>query len=167
MIQHSIATRPLWPCSSYSPCGARKANSRVPLARNRYSHAPFIAKPKAVEVYKFAEQGLRNGTVFVRPSVPAWADSSKRAAAGLLLWARCAGDIDRLLPGRQLKRQANAGSATLSAFIGTRKLNTDRLVGQISLCCSAATIYIPLLRMSISYRVRQEIFSVIFGLRRK
>jgi len=34
---------------------------------------------------------------FVRPSVPAWAQNSKPAAAGLLLWARRPGDIDRLL----------------------------------------------------------------------
>jgi len=37
----------------------------------------------------------------VRPSVPAWAHSSKPATAGLLLWARRAGDIDRLLHGRR------------------------------------------------------------------
>jgi len=30
-------------------------------------------------------------------SVPAWAHSSKPAVAGLLLWIRQAGDIDRLL----------------------------------------------------------------------
>jgi len=36
----------------------------------------------------------------VRLSVPAWAHSSKPVAAGLLLWARRAGDIDRLLHGQ-------------------------------------------------------------------
>jgi len=56
----------------------------------------------------------------VRPSVcsscvPAWAHSSKHAAAGLLLWARLAGDIDRLLK----QRRANAGSATLSAYVSS------------------------------------------------
>jgi len=34
-------------------------------------------------------------------SVPAWAHSSKPTAAGLLLWARRAGDIDRLLKQRR------------------------------------------------------------------
>jgi len=64
------------------------------------------------------EQGfIRNGTVSVRPSVrlsvPAWAHSSKPAASGLLLWARQAVNIDLLLQ----QRRANAGSATLSAYV--------------------------------------------------
>ena len=37
-------------------------------------------------------------------------------AAGLLLWARWEGDIDRLLQ----QRRANAGSATLSAYVGSQ-----------------------------------------------
>jgi len=37
----------------------------------------------------------------VRLSLPAWLHSSKPAAAGLLLWARPEGDIDRLLHGAQ------------------------------------------------------------------
>jgi len=49
----------------------------------------------------------------VRPSVPAWDHSSTPAAAGLLLWARRAGDVDRLL------RRANTGSTTLSAYVGS------------------------------------------------
>ena len=42
-------------------------------------------------------------------------------AAGLLLWARPAGDIDRLLHSAQQQgmQQANAGSATLSAYVGS------------------------------------------------
>jgi len=71
----------------------------------------------------------------VRPSVPAWVHTSKPAAAGLLLWARtcssgisCCGaarawDIDQLL--RQ--RRANAGSGTLSAYVGCWLLCTDLL----------------------------------------
>ena len=51
----------------------------------------------------------------VRLSVPAWAPSSKPAAAGLLLRARRAGDIDRLLQ----QRRANTDSATLSAYVGS------------------------------------------------
>jgi len=41
---------------------------------------------------------------------------------GLLLWARPAGDIDRLLHGAQQRgvRRANAGSATLSAYVVSR-----------------------------------------------
>ena len=57
----------------------------------------------------YAEQRLRNGTVSVRLSV--WAYGSKPVAAGL--WARPARDIDRLLH----RRRANAGSATLSAYV--------------------------------------------------
>jgi len=53
----------------------------------------------------------------VRPSVcPSRAHSSKLAAVGLLPWALQAGDIDRLLHGQ---RRANAGSATLSACVGS------------------------------------------------
>ena len=54
----------------------------------------------------------------VRPSVcrsMGRAHSSKPAAAGLLLWTRRAGDIDRLLQ----QRRPNAGSATLSAYAGS------------------------------------------------
>ena len=41
-------------------------------------------------------------------------------AAGLLLWARPAGNIDRLLHGAQQRgmRRASAGSTTLSAYVG-------------------------------------------------
>jgi len=49
----------------------------------------------------------------VRPSVPAWAHSRKPAAAGLLLWARRAGDIDRM----PQQRRANAGSGTLLTYV--------------------------------------------------
>ena len=53
---------------------------------------------------------------FIPLSVQAWAyNSSRPAAAGLLLWARRAGDIDRLLQRR--RRATNAGSATLSAYV--------------------------------------------------
>jgi len=53
---------------------------------------------------------------YMRLFVPAWIHSSKPAGvdAGLLLWARRAGDINRLLQ----QRRANAGSATLSAYVG-------------------------------------------------
>jgi len=47
--------------------------------------------------------------VSVRPSVVAWAHSSKLAAAGLLLWARRAGNIDRLLRDRRLAAAACGG----------------------------------------------------------
>ena len=55
-----------------------------------------------------AAQGLRDGTVSIRLSVhlslPAWVHSSESAAAGLLLWARQARDIDQLLGQRQRMR---------------------------------------------------------------
>jgi len=56
---------------------------------------------------QYAEQGLQNGTVSVplsvRLSVPARVHSNEpaAAAAGLLLWARLAGDIDRLQQHRR------------------------------------------------------------------
>ena len=53
--------------------------------------------------------------LFVRLSVPAWAHSSKPAAAGLPVWDRRTKDIDRLLQ----QRRANTGSATLSAYVGS------------------------------------------------
>jgi len=55
-----------------------------------------------------------NVLVTVRLSVTTQAQGSKLAAAGLLLWARQAGDTDRLLQ----RRRANAGSGTLSACVG-------------------------------------------------
>ena len=60
----------------------------------------------------------------VRPSALTLAHSSKPAAAGLLLWARWAGDIDRSLgfaarrTAARRVRRANAGSATLLAYVG-------------------------------------------------
>jgi len=57
----------------------------------------------------------------VRPSALTLAHSSKPAAAGLLLWA---GDIDRSLglaarrTAARCVRRANAGSATLLAYVG-------------------------------------------------
>jgi len=55
-------------------------------------------------------------------SVPAWAHSSKPgtahihpAAAGLLLWTLQARYIDLLLQ----QQQVNAGSATLSVYVGS------------------------------------------------
>ena len=68
----------------------------------------------------------------VRLYVPAWAHSSKPAAAGLLLWARPAGDNDQLLHGTQQRgvRWANAG-ATLSAYVGswTQTCYTNFMLG--------------------------------------
>ena len=68
--------------------------------------------------------GLWNGTVSVRLStrlsVPAWAYSSKPSAVDLLLLARQAGSqaisIDCCSSG---VRRANAGSATLSVYVGS------------------------------------------------
>ena len=56
----------------------------------------------------------------VRPSVhlsvPAWAHSSKYAAAGLLLWAPGGQDISIDCCSSGVRR-ANAGSATLSVYV--------------------------------------------------
>jgi len=51
----------------------------------------------------------------------AWAHSSKRTAAGLLLQAQPAGDISQLLHGAQQRgmRKANTDSAMLSAYVGS------------------------------------------------
>jgi len=51
-------------------------------------------------------------------SLPGWAHSGKPAAAGLLLWARPSRDIDWLLYSRR-PATANAGSATLLAYVGS------------------------------------------------
>jgi len=74
----------------------------------------------------------------VRPSVPARAHSSITAAAGLLLWARQAGDIDRLLHGR--RAPVNAGSATLSACVvaGHRLVIVVVMVGLVVAVAAAA-----------------------------
>ena len=61
------------------------------------------------------------------PTVPAWAHSSKPAAAGLLLWARWAGDIDRLLNGR-CSAAAAGECGQCHAVSVCRKLNTDWFV---------------------------------------
>ena len=66
-------------------------------------------------------------TVSVRLSVPAWARNSKPAAAGLLLWARRAGDVDRLLHGR--RSAAAAGECGQCRVVGVRrKLSARGLV---------------------------------------
>ena len=59
--------------------------------------------------------------------------SRKSAAAGLLLWARQAGDIDRSLHGAQQRgvRRANAGSAALSAYVWNWTQNCLRLCGAV------------------------------------
>jgi len=66
-------------------------------------------------------QGLRNGSVSVRPSCSLSPLSTASArAAGLLLWARRAGDTDPLLHGRRPaapRSTANASSATLTAGV--------------------------------------------------
>jgi len=52
----------------------------------------------------------------VRPSVCLWfIRPRQQRVTGLLLWARQVEDIDRLLH----QRRANAGNATLSAYIGS------------------------------------------------
>ena len=58
----------------------------------------------------------------VRPSVCS-TRSPNAATVGLLLWSRRARDIYRLLQ----QRRANAGSATLSAYLGSY-INTDLLL---------------------------------------
>jgi len=57
----------------------------------------------------------------IRLSVPVWANSSKPDGACLLLWARPTWDIDRLLHDAQQRDvwRANAGSATLSTYVGS------------------------------------------------
>jgi len=80
------------------------------------------------------ELSLCNGTVSVRPSVCLLVRlfvcsirPLQQRAAGLLLWARWVGDIDRLLHGRAPQQHgaaarcaaANAGSATFSADAGS------------------------------------------------
>jgi len=54
--------------------------------------------------------------VSVRPSVCLIRPLQQRAA-GLLLWARRVGDIDRLAPQQHEAGTANAGSATFTADV--------------------------------------------------
>jgi len=69
----------------------------------------------------------------VRPSVQAWAHCSKLAAAGLLLWARRAEDIDRLLQRRHAAdecRQIRLIISTVTVYhvVSVRRwLSTDLL----------------------------------------
>jgi len=61
----------------------------------------------------------------VRLSIAAWADCSKPAAVGLLLWARQAGDIDRLLTAGALQQRHAAGECGQYHVVSVcRKLNT-------------------------------------------
>jgi len=88
------------------------------------SHSTSTDKePEIVDTVRTVMRSRVYETVWcpsVRPSVRLCecgpADSSKATAAGLLLWARWAGDINRLL---QQRRRANAGNATLSAYVGS------------------------------------------------
>ena len=68
------------------------------------------------------EQDLCICRASVRLSVPAWAHSSKPTAAGLLLWARLAGDIDRLLRDT---RSAAVECGRFHVASVRRKLDTD------------------------------------------
>jgi len=96
-------------------CSAASASSRAGLAASSFSSAIILSayNSNAVSARHTTPQDFSNvcvtltllagsnGTVSVRLSVPAWAHSSKPATAGLLLWARQAGDIDRLLQQRR------------------------------------------------------------------
>jgi len=110
-------------------------------------------------------QGLCNGTVSVRLSVspsvcPSVCPSYRplqQHAAGLLLWARWARDIDRLLHGhrrlQQARRAAAAGTQQHGApqhggqqqggqchvYSRRRRLNTDLLWKAVDQCCT--TVY--------------------------
>jgi len=70
-----------------------------------------------------AEQGLRSGTVSVRLSVPC--HSSKPAAAGLLLLARRAGNIARLLHARRSAAAAAGECGQCRVVSVRRKVNTE------------------------------------------
>ena len=86
---------------------------------------------------QYGEQGLCSSVVSVRLSVPAWAHSGKPAAAGLLLWAWRAGDIDRLLHGR--RSAAAVGECGQCHVVSIHsKLNTDLFLSSTIICQSAA-----------------------------
>jgi len=65
-------------------------------------------------------------------------------AAGLLLWARRPGDIDRLLRGRH--SAANAGSATLSAGVEAE----HRLVYSVKYSCLSSRKKMTLVNNSVA-----------------
>ena len=90
----------------------------IDLSYNRIAHVPafWLDRLRHLQVivrtaHMRSRQGLCICRASVRPSVclsvPAWADSSKPAAVGLLLWARRAVDIDRLL--RQWRAAGECG----------------------------------------------------------
>jgi len=83
----------------------------------RYWHCPCSIWSR---VYKTVQ--CLSVCLSVHPSV----HSREPTAAGLLLWAQQGGDISQLL---QLRR-ANAGSATLSAYVGIVTEHTDLFI-----CC--------------------------------
>ena len=86
----------------------------IDLSCNRIAHVPafWLDGLRHLQVivrtaHMRSTQGLCICRASVRLSVPAWADSSKPAAVGLLLWARRAVDIDRLL--RQWRAAGECG----------------------------------------------------------
>jgi len=77
----------------------------------------------------YAERGLCNGTVSVRLSVcpSLWPIRPlQQRAAGLLLWARRVGDIDRLLHSR--RSAAAAGECGQCHVVSVRRKLSGRLV---------------------------------------
>jgi len=72
------------------------------------------------------------------------------AAAGLLLWARQAGDIDCLL----LQRQANAGSATLSAYV----VAEHRLVSVEVISCVCVGAVWNIVSQEMSFQSTAEVW---------
>jgi len=71
------------------------------------------------------------------------------AAAGLLLWARQAGDIDRL----PQQRLANAGGVTLSAY---GQLNTVLLLRRLILITAICILIYCILAVIIGLRVSER-----------
>ena len=60
-------------------------------------------------------RGLRNGTVSIRLSVCPNCRLMQQCAVGLLLWARRAGDIDRVLQHGWRRSSNGAGAASASS----------------------------------------------------
>jgi len=108
------------------------------LRSQLFWHCPYSMRSRVYETVRCPSLSV----------CPHWAHSSKPGAAGLLLCARRAGDIDRLLHGR--RSAANVNSATLPAYVGswtragcTGVVDGGPLHRRVSTTSRAATVHDP------------------------
>jgi len=98
----------------------RETNDKLDMNKEKHLSVLHSAASSCTE-----PQGLCLYQASVRLSVPAWAHSSQPAAAGLLLWAQPAGDIDRLPNGAHQCGMGGGECGQCHVVSLCRKLNTD------------------------------------------